>query len=101
VKETPDEEPIPFEEFRRIVAEGLQVEEGRVVREASFVDDLLADSIQLVDLMLRLEEVGIEIPLEAAWEIDTVGGAYELYREQMTRRGGPTLPRTQIGHQPS
>ena len=101
MKENPDRDPLSFEDFRRIVAEGLQVEQEKVVREASFVDDLLADSIQLVDLMLRMEEMGIEIPLEAAWGVETVGGAYELYTEHMSRQGGATLPRTQIGHQPS
>nr|HID13368.1 acyl carrier protein [Anaerolineae bacterium] len=72
---------MPFEEFRRIIAQELQVEEGKVVREASFIDDLLADSIQLVELMLRMEEMGIGIPVEAAWEVDTVGDAYRLYKE--------------------
>ena len=54
-----------------------------MVREASFVDDLLADSIQLVELMLHMEEMGIRIPMEAAWEVKTVGDAYRLYREQI------------------
>jgi acyl carrier protein len=75
-------DPISFEEFRRIVADQLHLEEARVVPEASFVDDLFADSIQLVDLMLRLEEMGFSIPLEAAWEVETVGDAYRLYRER-------------------
>ena len=78
----PGKDPIPFEEFQNIVAEELQVEQGKVVREASFVDDLLADSIQLVELMLHMEEMGISIPMEAAWEVETVGDAYRLYREQ-------------------
>ena len=77
-----DENPIPFEEFRHIIADELQVEKGKVVREASFVDDLLADSIQLVELMLHMEEMGISIPVEAAWEVETVGDAYRVYREQ-------------------
>ena len=59
------------------------MEQGKVVREASFVDDLLADSIQLVELMLHMEEMGINIPMEAAWEVETVGDAYRLYREQI------------------
>ena len=73
--------PIPFEEFKRIIAEELQVEEGKVAREASFIDDLLADSIQMVELMLRMEEMGISIPIETAWEVETVGDAYRLYKE--------------------
>jgi acyl carrier protein len=82
VSKDPGKDPIPFEEFQNIVAEELQVEQGKVIREASFVDDLLADSIQLVELMLHMEEMGISIPVEAAWEVETVGDAYRLYREQ-------------------
>lgn len=72
-------DPISFEEFRHLVAQELQVEESQVVPEASFVQDLFADSIRLVELMLRLEEEGIEIPLEEAWNVETVGDAYQLY----------------------
>jgi acyl carrier protein len=82
VKKDPTEDPVPFEEFRHIIADELHVEQGKVVREASFVDDLLADSIQLVELMLHMEEMGISIPMEAAWEVETVGDAYQLYSEQ-------------------
>jgi acyl carrier protein len=79
--EQPEKKSIPFEEFRQMIARELQIEVGRVVHEASFVEDLLADSIQLVDLMLRMEEMGVGIPLEAAWEVETVGDAYRIYRE--------------------
>jgi acyl carrier protein len=78
--------PIPFEEFRRLVAEELQVEESKVVPDASFTRDLFADSIRLVELMLRLEEAGIEIPFEEAWNVETVGDAYRLYT---SHRPGP------------
>lgn len=70
---------ITFEEFRRIVAEELDVDESKVSPEASFVEDLMADSIQLVEMMLSLEERGILIPIEAAWQVRTVGDAYRLY----------------------
>jgi len=72
---------ITFEEFRRIIAEELDVDENRVVPEASFVEDLMADSIQLVEMMLRLEELGVAIPMEKAWQVRTVGDAYRLYTE--------------------
>jgi acyl carrier protein len=80
--EQTDREQITFEEFKCIVAQELQVKEEEVVREASFVEDLLADSIKLVELMLRMDEMGISIPLESAWEVETVGDAYELYAGQ-------------------
>ena len=74
---------ITFEEFRRIVAEELDVDEAQVVPEASFVEDLLADSIQMVEMMLRLEEMGIVIPVDAAWKVRTVGDAYRFYVDQL------------------
>ncbi len=53
--------PITFEEFRRMIADELHVEEGLVVPEASFVDTLYADSIRLVEMMLHLKQRGISI----------------------------------------
>lgn len=80
--------PITFEEFRRLVAQELQVEEEQVVAEASFVQDLRADSVRLVELLLHLEEEGISIPLEEAWNVETVGDAYRLYAEHTAGHGG-------------
>jgi acyl carrier protein len=78
----PHKHPMTFEDFKRLLADELQIEESRIVPEASFLSDLLIDSIKLVELMLRLEEKGIAIPLEAAWDVNTVGDAYNLYRQQ-------------------
>ena len=83
MEQQPGGEMITFEEFKGIIARELQVDEEKVVCEASFVEDLLADSIQLVELMLRMEEMGIKIPIEAAWEVQTVGDAYGVYRESV------------------
>lgn len=77
MKEPP--RPIPFEEFRHLVAQELHVEESLVVPEASFVENLYVDSIRLVELMLILAEKGIAIPFEEAWSVRTVGDAYRLY----------------------
>jgi acyl carrier protein len=71
---------LTFEEFRRLVAEELQVDEERVVPEASFFSDLCVDSIRMVDMMLHLEELGLSIPLEDAWEIETVEDAYQALK---------------------
>ncbi|MCX7680519.1 MAG: acyl carrier protein [Anaerolineae bacterium] len=75
--------PISFEEFKRLIARELNIEESKIAPESSFIRDLLADSIQLVELMLRLEEMGVEIPVDAAWEVETVGDAYRLYTEHV------------------
>jgi acyl carrier protein len=81
--EQPSQHNVTFEEFQQIVARELQIDESKVIRDASFTDDLLADSIQLVNLMLRLEEMGITIPIEAAWEVETVGDAYAVYTQHV------------------
>ena len=67
-----------FERVKKIVVEQLGVEEGEVVPTASFVDDLGADSLDLVELIMSLEEEfgnasgKIEIPDEDAEKIATV-----------------------------
>ncbi len=81
--------PITFEEFRRLIAKELHVEERLVVPEASFVDNLYADSIRLVELMLRLKNQGITIPMEEAWNVKTVGDAYGLYSRSVGKGTPP------------
>ena len=73
----PQTSKLTFEGFRKILARELEVDEERIVPEASFFSDLCVDSIRMVDMMLRLEELGISIPLEVAWQIETVGDAYQ------------------------
>ena len=46
--------------------------------EASFYTDLSLGLACIVDTMLRLEDRGIDIPLELSWQIDTVGDAYQV-----------------------
>jgi acyl carrier protein len=84
--------PITFEEFRRLIAKELHVEERLVVPEASFVDNLYADSIRLVELMLRLKNQGITIPMEEAWNVKTVGDAYRLYSRTAGASARPESP---------
>jgi acyl carrier protein len=76
----PDSNNLTFEEFRSLLAEELQVDEERVIPEASFFSDLCVDSIRMVDMMLRLEELGLRIPLEDAWQIETVEDAYQAIK---------------------
>jgi acyl carrier protein len=64
------------EKVKKIVAEKLSVEPDEVVPEASFVDDLGADSLDLVELIMAMEETfDIEIPDEEAEKIQTVQDA--------------------------
>ena len=67
---------------KEIVAEQLGVEESLVVPEASFMDDLGADSIDTVELVMALEEeFDIEIPDEDAEKIQSVNDAIEYITE--------------------
>ena len=62
------------ERVKKIIVEQLGVDEAEVKNEASFVDDLGADSLDTVELVMALEEAfDIEIPDEAAEGIATVG----------------------------
>ena len=64
------------ERVKKIVVEHLGVDEGKVTEEASFVDDLGADSLDTVELVKAFEEeFGVEIPYDAAETILTVGDA--------------------------
>lgn len=66
------------ERFKKIVVDQLGVDESEVVPTASFVEDLNADSLDLVELMMSLEEdFRIEISDEDAEKIKTVGDALE------------------------
>lgn len=70
------------ERLKRIISEQLGVEESQVVPGASFEEDLNADSLDLVELIMSLEEeFGIEISEEDAERIRTVGDAQEYIRE--------------------
>jgi acyl carrier protein len=71
---------------KEIIVEQLSVSEEEVVPEASFVDDLGADSLDLVELVMVLEEkFGQEIPDEAAEKIQTVQDAIDFIKTHMKK----------------
>lgn len=71
------------ERVKKIIAEQLGVEEDEVTPEASFVEDLGADSLDTVELVMALEEeFEIEIPDEDAEKILTVGKALDYVKEK-------------------
>ena len=72
------------EKVKKIVAEHLGVEEAKVTPEASFIDDLGADSLDNVELVMAFEEeFDIEIPDDAAEHIQTVGDAVKFIGERL------------------
>lgn len=65
-----------------IIAEQLSVEKDKVVPNASFVDDLGADSLDLVELIMAMEEAfDVEIPDEEAEKINTVQNAIDFVQK--------------------
>jgi len=67
------------EKVKQIISEQLGVDEGEVTPSASFIDDLGADSLDTVELVMAFEEeFGVEIPDDAADSILTVGDAVKF-----------------------
>lgn len=79
------EKPMAVEDrVKKIIVEQLGVEEDDVTPEASFVEDLGADSLDTVELVMAFEEeFDVEIPDEDAEKIQTVGRAIEYIKEKM------------------
>jgi len=73
-----------LDRVKKIIINHLGAEEAKVVEEASFIDDLGADSLDQVELVMAFEEeFGIEIPDDAAEKITTVGSAVKYISENM------------------
>lgn len=75
------------EKVKAIIAEQLGVKLEEVTPTASFIDDLGADSLDTVELVMALEEeFGIEIPDEDAEKMTTVGEAMKYIEEKSTKK---------------
>lgn len=73
-----------FDRVKKVVVDQLDVEPEKVTPEASFAVDLEADSLDVVELVMALEEeFDIEIPDEVAEQIDTVGKAVDHISEKV------------------
>lgn len=72
-----------LEEMKEIIAEQLNCDEDMITEETSFKDDLGADSLDLFELVMSLEEkYEIEIPSEELTELTTVGSVMEYLKEK-------------------
>jgi acyl carrier protein len=70
-----------FEKIKKLIAEKLEVEEDKITLEASFRQDLGADSLDTYELVYAIEEeMGITIPDEKANEFETVGDAVNFIK---------------------
>lgn len=74
---------VDIEKIKKIIVDELGVDPSQVTPEASFVDDLGADSLAVVELVMAFEkEFGISIPDEDAEKIRTVGDAIKYIEEK-------------------
>jgi acyl carrier protein len=72
-----------FDRFKKCAVEVLAVDEAQLTLEASFADDLDADSLDLVELVMALEEeFGIEVEEDELEGIDTVNAAFKLVQSK-------------------
>jgi acyl carrier protein len=72
-----------FERVKAIVVKHLEAEPDKVTEKANFIDDLGADSLDNVELVMAFEEeFGIEIPDDAAERLQTVGAAVKFIEEK-------------------
>jgi acyl carrier protein len=79
-----EKEAETYERFKKCVVEVLSVEADQVTKDESFGDDLDADSLDLVELVMALEEeFGIEVPEDDLQDIRTVGQAYDLVTSKL------------------
>ena len=73
-----------FDKVKKIIVDQLDVEEDKVTEAASITDDLGADSLDVVDLVMSFEEeFDIEIPDDQVEKIKTVGGIVKFIEEKV------------------
>lgn len=70
-----------MDKIKEILVEQLSIDESEIVADASFIDDLGADSLDIVELIMSMEEeFGIEIPEDEVESLTTVGAAVEYIK---------------------
>ena len=75
------------ERVKQIIVEQLGVDEAEVTPTASFVDDLGADSLDTVELVMAFEEeFGVEVPDEDAEKLQTVGDVIKYIEEKSSKQ---------------
>ena len=76
-----------FDLLKEIIAEVLNVDAAEITTETTFVDDLGADSLDVFQIIMGVEEkLNIEVDTEAAEKLSTVGDAVELIKKTVTNK---------------
>ena len=72
-----------FEKIQKLIADKLEIDEGKITLDSSFRNDLGADSLDTYELVYAIEEeLGVSIPDEKAKEFETVRDAYDFIKSQ-------------------
>ena len=72
-----------FEKIQKLIADKLEIDEGKITLDSSFRNDLGADSLDTYELVYAIEEeLGVSIPDEKANEFETVRDAYDFIKSQ-------------------
>lgn len=78
-----------FEKVKKAVVEQLDVREEEITEDSTFVQDLGADSLEVVEIVMALEEAfNIEIPDEEVDQIKTVGDAVNFIESKLKEKAG-------------
>lgn len=72
-----------FEKIQKLIADELEIDEGKITLDSSFRNDLGADSLDTYELVYAIEEeLGVSIPDEKANEFETVRDAYDFIKSE-------------------
>ena len=72
-----------FEKIQKLIADKLEIDEGKITLDSSFRNDLGADSLDTYELVYAIEEeLGVSIPDEKANEFETIRDAYDFIKSE-------------------
>jgi acyl carrier protein len=78
-----EQDKVLFDKIKALIANKLEIDEGKITMDASFRQDLGADSLDTYELVYAIEEeMGIKIPDEKANEFETVRDAFDFIKSQ-------------------
>jgi acyl carrier protein len=77
-------QPIAFDDFRSELAVAFEVPTDVLTPDTDFLYNLGFNSLRMLELGMFFERFGVDMPLELAWDIRTVGNAYDYYVRELT-----------------